>query len=205
MNKKEKVILAVVAVVLVLLLGIAIGDKGSNSKEASNNKNQTQNNKNSSKATASNSTQDSKSKIYKLGEDGQINGWSIKVLDVQETNTISAGEGEPNITTQQKFIKIKLQMTNKTQSPKQYSNGNFLLGNMKDSKKYQLNSDAGLKLNEVETIDNKNSGFFLMYDDLNPETPKQTYLVFEVPTSFNISDGVLVAGDDKNTAGYYLK
>ncbi|URZ06512.1 DUF4352 domain-containing protein [Clostridium felsineum] len=203
MNKPIKIILGFVVIVVVLFLGIAIGSSGnSNTKETAT---KTQN-KPTQNTSASNKEDSNKknSKTYKLGQEGQINDWSIKVLDVQETNKIETGDDKP-ITTQQKFVKIKVQMTNKAQSPKQYSSGNFMLGNMKDKKTYQLNSDAGLKLNEVETIDNNNSGFFLMYDDLNPNTPKQTYLVFEVPTSFNVADGVLIAGDNTNTAGYYLK
>lgn len=146
-----------------------------------------------------------KSKIYKVGEEGQSGAWNIKVLDTRETNTIDGGDGE-NKTTQQKFIAAHLQMTNKESAAAEYSPDDFALVNFKTKAQYNINLEAIEAANQKETIYNQNGNFFGIYDKINPNLPKQTYLVFEVPNDFNISDGVLGhVGGDKKITGYNIK
>ncbi|NEJ84190.1 DUF4352 domain-containing protein, partial [Rhizobium leguminosarum] len=123
LNKTGKIILGAVAIILILLLGVAIGSKkGNTAKETTSATKVVQNNK----ATSS-TDQNKDKKIYKVGEEGKSGAWSIKVLDTQETNTIAGGDGE-NKTTQQKFVVVHLQMTNKENNVAQYEPDNFLLG-----------------------------------------------------------------------------
>lgn len=145
-------------------------------------------------------------KIYKFGEEGQSGAWAIKVLDTQEATTIQSGDGSDNKTTTQKFIVIHLQMTDKESGSAQYSPDDFLLGNYKTKAQYKMNMEAGSTANEAKSIYAQDGNFFGVYDSINPNLPKQTYVVFEVPKDFNIADGVLMhKGDDNKLIGYYLK
>lgn len=206
MNKKH-IIITSVLVIISFAVGFFAGDTA-----AINRVNKAIDTKVSSEAStagnnqASNGSKKEDKKIYKAGEEGKSGNWNVKVLDAQETTTIQGGDSSDNKTTSQKFIIIKLQMTNTSQSPIQYSPKEFELGNLKDKKQYQANMDAGETANQKETIYNKNSEFTGVYDDVNPNTPKQTYIVFEVPKDFNIADGILInANGNSDAVGYNLK
>ncbi|AAK79832.1 FtsZ-interacting cell division protein ZipA [Clostridium acetobutylicum] len=201
LNKTGKIILGAVAIILILLLGVAIGSKkGNTAKETTSATKVVQNNK----ATSS-TDQNKDKKIYKVGEEGKSGAWSIKVLDTQETNTIAGGDGE-NKTTQQKFVVVHLQMTNKENNVAQYEPDNFLLGDIKTKAQYKMDMEAGETANQAKTIYAKDDSFFGVYDKVNPNLSKQTYIVFEVPTNFNIANAVLIhGGDDNKAVGYYLK
>lgn len=202
--EKKNIIITSVLVVIAFIVGYFVGDASAINRVNSAISTKVSNSTNTT--AQSNQTKKEDKKIYKLGEEGQSGAWSIKVLDTQETNTIASGDGSDNKTTQQKFIVIKLQMTNISQAPTQYSDNEFILGNTKDKKQYQINGDASLTANQVETTYKKNSDFFLSIDSLNPSMPKQTYMVFEVPTNFNVADGVLIHGTSSSDAvGYYIK
>lgn len=147
------------------------------------------------------------SKIYKSGQEGKIGDWAITVKNVQTTNLIKSEEGsDDNKKTGQIFIVIKLQMKNISNSSAQYSPDNFALGNYKTNAKYDCDMEAGETENQNETIYRKNSSFFGVYDNINPNVPKQTYIVFEVPKGTKIEDMALIAnGNSDEAAGFYLK
>jgi len=203
---KKRVIVEVIGAILIFIVGYFVGDT-----MAINRVNKTIDAK-VSKETSQTSTSQSntnskeKQKIYKLGEEGTSGNWKIKILDTQEATTIQSGDGSDNKTTQQKFIVLKLQMTNISQAAVQYSDNEFTLINSKDKKQYQLNGDASLTATQVETIYKSNSNFFLAVDSINPNTPKETYVVFEVPKDFNVANGILVhEGNDEKVVGYNIK
>ena len=155
----------------------------------------------------SNSASSEDSKIYKFGEEGKIGDWAITVKDVQTTNLIKSEEGsDDNKKTDQIFIVIKLQMKNISNSSAQYSPDNFALGNYKTSARYDCNMEAGETENQNKTIFKKDSSYFGVYDNINPNVPKQTYVVFEVPKDTKVGDMALIAnGNSDEAAGFYLK
>lgn len=202
---KKRLIIEIVCAIVIFGIGYLVGDSAAinriNKDMSTKSSEQTAQTSNTSN-TSSTSEKD-KQKIYKVGEEGASGNWSIKVLDVQEATTIEGGSD--NKTTQQKFIVIKLQMTNKGQSAAQYSSSDFLLGDINTKAKYEMNMDAGQTANGKETIYNENGEFFGVYDNANPNMPKQTYIVFEVPKDFNLQNGVLMHGDNGVATGFYLK
>lgn len=204
MNKKQ-IIITSAAVIVSFAIGFFVGDssainrvnKAIDTTSTTSNGTTTPNKNTAVKSDKTN---------YKFGEEGKSGSWNIKVLDAQEATTIQAGNSSDNKTTQQKFIVLKLQMTDIDNTPHQYSGNDFMLGNAKDKKQYQVAIEAMQAANGKETIYNQNSNFFGVYDDINPSTPKQTYIIFEVPKDFNVSDGVLVHGtSDADMAGYNIK
>lgn len=204
---KKHIIITCIIAVAMLFIGYIWGDTAAVNRfnkavDANVSKNTSTANK---KVSTTQNTKKDDAKIYKLGEEGQSGSWKIKVLDVKETNTIQSGDGSENKTTQQKFIVLNLQMTNVSQAATQYEDNEFVLGNTKSKKQYQVDGDASLIATEVETNYKNNSNFFLAIDNLNPDTPKDTYLVFEVPKDFDVADGVLIHGDSNKAVGYYIK
>ncbi|MDV3428362.1 MAG: DUF4352 domain-containing protein [Bacillota bacterium] len=207
---KKRVILEIVCAIIIFIVGYFVGDSAAinrvNKSLNSTDSNQTS----STKADDNSNTNDSKqkksdAKVYKFGNEGTSDGWTIKILDVKEATTIPSGDGSDNKTTQQKFIIIKLQMTNVSQAAAQYDDSEFILANNKDQKQYQIDSDASLTANQVETIYKKNSNFFLSIDNVNPNMPKQTYMIFEVPKNFNLQNGVLAHTGNNQISWFYLK
>lgn len=203
MNRKNTAIFSI-GIIISFTIGYFIGDTTAiNRTNSAINKNVT-NTLNSTSNSSSYSQNESKN--YKFGEEGKSGNWNIKVLDSQEATTIQGGDNYNNKTTQQKFIIIKLQMTDIDSTLHQYSTNEFILRNAKNKKQYSASLEAMEAANQKETIYNKNSDFFGVYDDISPNTPKQTYVVFEVPKDFNIADGVLVHGTSSaDLAGYYIK
>lgn len=209
--QRKNIIIVCVAVVISFIVGFFIGDatainrvKRSLNNSVANTTNSTGNTTNDT--TNSTSTKSKESKNYKFNEEGKSGNWNIKVLDSQETTTIQGGNSSDNKTTEQKFIVVKLQMTDVDSVPHQYSPTEFILGNAKDKKQYNTAFEAMQTANGKETIYNQNNSFFGTYDDINPSTPKQTYIIFEVAKDFNIADGVLIHGtNDSDIAGYYIK
>lgn len=202
MKRKNMIVTCIVAIAT-FIVGYFIGDASAINRV---NKSISTAVQESAPAAKQDNSSQKKSIIYKFADEGKSGNWDIKVLDSHEATTIQSGDGSNNKTTQQKFIIVKLQMKNVSQSPLQCSENEFMLGNSKDKKEYQMDTEAALTASQVETIYKNNNNFFLMVDNLNPDTPKQTYLVFEVPTSFNIADGILInsnAGAD--AVGYNLK
>ncbi|WP_243124531.1 DUF4352 domain-containing protein [Clostridium sp. AWRP] len=205
---KKRVIIEIIGAILIFIVGYFAGDT-----VAINRMNKTVDSKVSSEtsdtSTSSKPTkpkEEQKQKIYKLGEEGTSGNWGIKVLDVQELTTIQGGDSSDNRTTQQKFIMVKLQLNNKSQAAAQYSNEEFILDDTKTKAQYKSSMEAGETANQKETIYNKNSEFVGINEDVNPNTPKQTYVVFEVPKDFNMENGILIHGDnDGKAVGYNIK
>lgn len=118
--------------------------------------------------------------------------WNMKVLNVKEDTIVKGGNSSDNKTTKQKFIIIKLQLKNITTSPVQYAADEFKLSDNKTKNEFNSAFDAMQSANGNETIYKSNNEFVGVYDDVNPNTPKLTYIIFEVPKNFNIADGVLM-------------
>lgn len=148
-----------------------------------------------------------KSKIaIKLGSEAISGSWSIKVLESKEATTVKGGNSSDNKTTKEKFIIVKLQMKNITTSPVQYAPTEFMLGDMKSGSQYNVNTDAMGAANGNEIIYKENGEFIGIYDDVNPNIPKQTYIIFEVPKAFNSADGVIInTNSNAEAVGYSIK
>lgn len=203
---KKRVIIEVIGAILIFIVGYFVGDTTAINRVNKTINARVSNETSETSTSQSNTKAKEEQKIYKLGEEGQSGNWKIKILDVQEATTIQSGDGSDNKTTQQKFIVLKLQMTNISQAAVQYSDNEFALENMKDKKQYQLDGNASLTATQVETNYKNNSNFFLSINSVNPNTPKDTYLVFEVPKDFNMANGILIHGDnDGKIAGYNIK
>lgn len=209
MNKKQIIITCVVAFVT-FVIGYFVGDASAINRVNKQISTKVSNEKPTStenKQTAQEKKEDAK--IYKVGEEGASGNWSIKVLEVKETDTVQAGNSSDNITTSQKFVVVKLQMKNISKQPAQYSPKEFALGNTKDKSQYTINDNAFHAMgaaNQNETIYNKNGEFIGVYDDINPNMTKQTYISFEVNKELNISDCVLMNKNGSGEAtGFYLK
>ncbi|WP_039222505.1 DUF4352 domain-containing protein [Clostridium novyi] len=203
MNKKR--IVTIVLVIIAFIVGFFVGDNS-----AVNRINNSNNNKQLTQEANSTSTQnqETKSKVCKKGNESTCGDFSLKILDSKETTTIEAGNKSDNKTTKEKFIVCKVSLKNISKQPKQYRSTDFILGNMKDKSQYTINDAAFSAMssaNGKETIYNKNNNFVGVYKDINPNTSKQTYLVFEVPKDFNIADGVLISGGSGETTAFYLK
>lgn len=203
MNRRNIVIFSI-GIIVSFIIGYFVGDATAINRMNSDINENVTNISNSISNSAFSSQKESKS--YKFGEEGKSGDWNIKVLGSQDTTTIQAGDSYHNKTSKQKFIIIKLQMTNIDSTLHHYETNKFILENAKDKKQYSASLEAMEAANQKETVYNKNNKFFGVYDDINPNTPKQTYVVFEVPKDFNIVDGVLVYGsNNSNLAGYYIK
>lgn len=203
MNRKNIAIFSI-GIIISFTIGYFVGDTTAiNRTNSTINKNVT-NTLNSTSNSPSYFQNESKN--YKFGEEGKSGNWNIKVLDSQEATTIQGGDNYNNKATKQKFIIIKLQMTDIDSTLHQYATNEFILRNAKNKKQYSASLEAMDAANQKETIYNKNSDFFGVYDDISPNTPKQTYVVFEVPKDFNVADGVLIHGtSNSDLAGYYIK
>lgn len=208
MNKKHIIITCCIAIVT-FIIGYFIGDASAVNRV---NKQIDQNVKSVADDNIKNTSNQedkadsSKEKVYKLGEEGKSGNWNIKVLDAKEATTIEGGDSSDNKTTSQKFIIVKLQMTDVAQTPQQYSTDNFMLGDIKTKNQYKPNMDAGGTANKKETIYNNNNEFFDVYEDINPNTPKQTYIAFEVPKDINIADCIIINSNNNSDAvGFNLK
>ncbi|KEH90623.1 DUF4352 domain-containing protein [Clostridium botulinum] len=205
---KKNRIITVVLVIVAFIVGFFVGDNS-----AVNRINKLDNNKQLTQQTNSTPTTESqenktKSKICKKGEESSCGDFNLKILDANETTTVEAGNKSDNKTTNEKFIVCKVSIKNISKQPKQYKSTDFILGNMKDKAQYTINDAAFSAMssaNGKETIYNKNNNFVGVYKDINPNTTKQTYLIFEVPKDFNISDGVLISGGSGETTAFYLK
>lgn len=208
---KKRLVIEIICGVLIFIVGYFVGDSSAikrvnqqidakvenkQSKEIEVNKEKVGTNK-------------EKDKVYKIGEEGKVGSWSIKVLEAKETNVVQGGNSSNNKTTKDKFIVIKLQMKNISKQPVQYNAKEFMLGNMKDKAQYTINDvafEAMGSANSNESIYKRNSDFIGVYKDVNPNTTKQTYIVFEVPKDMNISDSVLInANNNSEPVGFYLK
>ena len=67
---------------------------------------------------------------------GTSGNWNIKVLEANEATTIEGGDSSDTKTTSQKYIVIKLKLTNKGQAASQYSDEDFVLGDSKTKSQY---------------------------------------------------------------------
>ncbi|KEH84602.1 DUF4352 domain-containing protein [Clostridium novyi] len=204
---KKNRIITVVLVIVAFIVGFFVGDNS-----AVNRINKLDNNKQLTQQTNSTPTESqenkTKSKVCKKGEESSCGDFNLKILDANETTTVEAGNKSDNKTTNEKFIVCKVSIKNISKQPKQYKSTDFILGNMKDKAQYTINDAAFSAMssaNGKETIYNKNNNFVGVYKDINPNTTKQTYLIFEVPKDFNISDGVLISGGSGKTTAFYLK
>lgn len=204
---KRRLIIEIICGVLIFIVGYFIGDASAVKRvnkqidvKVANQQEKTMKKKEEEKK---------ETKIYKLGEDGITGNWNIKALEVKETDTVEGGNSSHNKTTKDKFIVIKLQMKNVSKQPVQYSPREFMLGNIKDKTQYTINDtafEAMSSANGKETIFNRNSDFIGVYTDVNPNTTKQTYVVFEVPKDMNIPDSVLInANGGAEATGFYIK
>ncbi|WP_097025431.1 DUF4352 domain-containing protein [Clostridium peptidivorans] len=210
MNKKQTII-TVVAVLVAFIVGYFVGDSSAINRvnKQVDSKIASQQDKNKEESNEEPKQEEKEeAKIYKLGEEGTSGSWNIKVLEAKETNTIVGGNSSDKVTTKEKFIVIKLQMKNLSKQAAEYSAKEFALGNMKDKTQYNITDvafEAMGNANSKETIYNKNSNFIGVYSDINPNTTKQTYIVFEVPKDMTISDSVLINSNGGSEAtGFYL-
>lgn len=201
---KKRLIIEIVCGIIIFVVGYFVGDASAIKRV-----NTAVDNKVSQEATstqtAASDTKSDEQKIYKLGEEGASGNLVMKVLGVQETNTIEGGDSSQTKTTTQKYIVVKLQLTNKAQAAIQYSYDDFVLGDSKTKTQYKANTDAGTTANNKETIYKENNEFVGELDDINPNTPKQTYIAFEVPKDFNLQNAVLINTKNGKTTGFYLK
>lgn len=129
----------------------------------------------------------------KLGEIARNDKWEVKILEVSETNIIEGnGKHDEDLTTNEKFVVIKLEMKNISESPCDYSPNDF--GVATDKAVYDIDDVAfnGMQnLNAKETVYNKNTSFIGMYDKVNPGMTKNTFIVFNVPNNIDITSGKL--------------
>ena len=201
---KKRLIIEIVCGIIIFVVGYFVGDASAVKRV-----NTAVDNKVSQEATstqtAASDTKSDEQKIYKLGEEGASGNLVMKILGVQETNTIEGGDSSQTKTTTQKYIVVKLQLTNKAQAAIQYSYDDFVLGDSKTKTQYKANTDAGAAANNKETIYKENNEFVGELDDINPNTPKQTYIVFEVPKDFSLQNAVLINTKNGKTTGIYLK
>lgn len=211
MNKKQTIIICAVALVT-FVIGYFVGETAAINrvnKQISTKVSNEQSNSKDVKQQSNDNNKKEDTKIYKIGEEGASGNWNIKVLEVNETDTVQAGNSSDNKTTKEKFIVIKLQMKNISKQPVEYSSKEFMLGNMKDKSQYDINDSAFKAMgaaNSREKIYNNNGEFIGVYDDVNPNTTKQTYIVFETSKDFNIADCVLLNKNGSGDAtGFYLK
>ncbi len=99
-----------------------------------------------------------------------------------------------------------MQLKNITTAPVQYANTEFMLDDAKTQNQYNVSLEAGQSANGKETIYNENNEFVGVFDDVNPNIPKQTYIIFEVPKDFDIADGVLInRNSGAVAASFYIK
>lgn len=208
---KKRLIIEIICGILIFIVGFFVGDASAiNRLKNSINSEQSINTSKTIKDSASTTeTKNEEAKIYKLGEEGTSGNWNIKVLEVTETNTVIAGNSSDNVKTNDKFIVVKLELKNVSKTPVQYSANEFMLGNMKDKSQYTVNDTAFNAMqatNSKETIYNNNGNFVGVYTDVNPNTSKKTYIVFEVPKDMSIADCVLLnTNGNSNSTGFYLK
>ncbi|MBK5243358.1 DUF4352 domain-containing protein [Clostridium sp.] len=142
----------------------------------------------------------------KIGSEATSGSWNIKILEAKEATVVKGGDSSDNKTTKEKFIVLKLQMKNITTAPVQYAPTEFMLGDIKSKSQYNTAFEAMQTANSNEIIYKENSEFIGVYDDANPNMPKQTYIIFEVPKTFNIADGVLInANSGAEAVGYSIK
>ncbi|HEY5575124.1 MAG TPA: hypothetical protein VIK34_00140 [Clostridiaceae bacterium] len=148
-------------------------------------------------------------KIYKAGEEGVSGNWSMKVLEANETNTIQSGDISYQVTTNEKFIVITLQIKNITNYPIKYTSREFLLRNINNESQYNINNvafNAMTAANGSEKIYKENSNFVGVYDEVGPSTTKRTFIIFEVPKDTSAADYMLVnTNDNGEPTGYNLK
>ena len=207
MNKKH-IIIVTIAAVAIFIVGYFVGDtmainrvNGTVSQSV-----ETTTTPVESVASAKEESKEESKVSTKVGEEATSGSWSIKILDAKEATSVQSGDSSDNKTTKEKFIILKLQMKNITQIPVQYSPGEFTLGDTKTKSQYNVNFDALQAANGNETIYKQNGDFIGVYNDVNPNMPKQTYIIFEVPKSFNIAEGVMInANNSGDPVGYYIK
>ena len=198
---KKRLIIEIVCGIIIFVVGYFVGDASAVKRV-----NETVDSKVSQEASmAQTASSRPKEKMYKIGEEGASGNLVMKVLGVQETNTIEGGDSSQTKTTTQKYIVVKLQLTNKAQAAIQYSYDDFVLGDSKTKTQYKANTDAGAAANNKETIYKENNEFVGELDDINPNTPKQTYIVFHVPKDFSLQNAVLINTKNGKTTGFYLK
>jgi len=198
---KKRLIIEIVCGVIIFAVGYFVGDASAVKRV-----NETVDSKVSQEASmAQTASSRPKEKMYKIGEEGASGNLVMKILGVQETNTVEGGDSSQTKTTDQKYIVVKLQLTNKSQAAIQYSDEDFVLGDSKTKTQYKANTDAGAAANNKETIYKENNEFVGENDDINPNTPKQTYIAFEVPKDFNLQNAVLINTKNGKTTGFYLK
>ena len=142
----------------------------------------------------------------KIGSEATSGSWSIKILEAKEANVVKGGNSSDNKTTKEKFIVLKLQMKNITTAPVQYSPTEFMLGDIKSKSQYNTAFEAMQTASSKEIIYKENSEFIGVYEDVNPNMKKQTYIIFEVPKTFNIAEGVMInANSGAEAVGYSIK
>ena len=198
---KKRLIIEIVCGVIIFAVGYFVGDASAVKRV-----NEIVDSKVSQEASmAQTASSRPKEKMYKIGEEGASGNLVMKILGVQETNTVEGGDSSQTKTTDQKYIVVKLQLTNKSQAAIQYSDEDFVLGDSKTKTQYKANTDAGAAANNKETIYKENNEFVGENDDINPNTPKQTYIAFEVPKDFNLQNAVLINTKNGKTTGFYLK
>ena len=146
---------------------------------------------------------------FTYGQEGITGYWSIKILEVKEATNVKASDSTNSVTASQKFTIVKVQMTNISTTSLPYTQIDFVLGNTKSGGAYYMTAtsiSAANILNSNE-IKNNNSEYFSLNTVVNPNILKKTYVVFEVPTDYDVSYGVLWKqnGGAATTGIYFLK
>lgn len=207
MNKKH-IIIATIAAVAIFIVGYFVGDTiATNRANSLVDASVAIKMANAETKTEPVTEVKAETKAFEVDIGGDSGNWNMKVLDAKEDTMVKGGESSDNKSTKEKFIIVKLQMKNITKSAVQYSTGEFKLGDMKSKSQYDVNLDALQAANSNEKIYKDNGEFIGVYDDVNPNMSKQTYIIFEVPKDFNIADGVLMNQNGAQTEpkGFYIK
>jgi len=121
----------------------------------------------------------------------------------KEKNRLILKKQEELLLSIKKLSKLKVE---ELESSAQYAPTEFMLGDIKSNSQYATNLDALQSANSNEIIYKEDSEFIGVYDDVNPNMPKQTYVIFEVPKDMVITDGVMTnVNGGADPVGYYIK
>lgn len=204
-NPKKIIVLSACAV-LIFFVGYFVGDAEAISRVNASISGDTSSLASLTASSTSSTEGSEKVTEYKKGETGQVGNWKINISDVQTGTEIKSDSGDTsdNKTSSQLFVMVKVQLENTASTPQSYSSDEFALGNLKNESVYALDMEAGEVLNDNKTNWENDSTYFGIYDNLNPNLPKYTYLVFEVPAGTSVSDLILASTKANENTEFYL-
>lgn len=206
MKIKKSILIPSIVGVVAFIVGFFIGDStaiNKVNKQISSNVSANLGKKDDSKKEVPKQAEKSKEIApIAFNQNSDAGNWNIKVLEASEKDVIKARDKyDHDITTDGKFLILKLELKNIKTAPVQYGNNDFALKDKKTNAVYQC-GDNGFKviqqLNATETIYNKNTSFIGIYDNVNPGMTKNTYIAFELPKDASIDNLVLGCLNDGN-------